>query len=202
MTWTITGANDGLLDHVRRHTGRDVLTCYQCGKCTAGCPVAADADHGPRQIMHMVQLGDEDRVLRCSGIWLCVGCEACSTRCPRDVGPSHVIDALRHRSLALGVADEVAPTAETVPILHRAFLTSIRVGGRVWEVAMVALYKLRSLDLLSDTLLAVRMILNRKLKLLPPRRVRSGAAILARITKLRQDEADADEAAEGEETRS
>jgi len=190
LSWTIKGSTQGLADEIRKHTGKDIAACYQCGKCTAGCPVATYADYGPRTIMHMVQLGERERVLRTSMIWLCAGCEACSARCPRDVGPSHVIDALRQASLQEGYYEECPATVETIPIFHQTFLDSVRVGGRLWELAMVGIYKIRSLDLFSDTLLGARMFFNRKLSMLPPHRVRSGAAIMRRIRQIRADEAE------------
>lgn len=193
MTWTINGSSEGLAEEIRTQTGKDLKTCYQCGKCTAGCPVAHYADYGPRTIMHFVQLGERDRALRTSMIWLCAGCEACSTRCPRDVGPSHVIDALRQISLQEGYYEEAPPTVETIPIFHQTFLDSVRFGGRLWELFMVGTYKVRSLDLFSDTLLGAQMFFNRKLSLLPPHRVATGARIMKKIAAIRAEEAEARE---------
>ena len=190
MSWTIKGSNEDLSKEVEKHTGKDIKTCYQCGKCTAGCPVATYADYGPRTIMHLVQLGERERALRTSMIWLCAGCEACTTRCPRDVGPSHVIDALRQASLQEGYYEECPPTVETIPIFHQTFLDSVRVGGRLWELFMVGAYKVRSLDLFSDTLLGAKMFFNRKLSLLPPHRVAAGAKIMRKIRQLRIEEAE------------
>jgi len=188
VSWTIKTTSEKLAREVQELTGTDIRTCYQCGKCSAGCPVATHSDMGPRQIMHSVQIGEREQVLRCSGIWLCVGCEACSTRCPREVGPSHVIDALRQIALKEGYNEEVPPTVETIPIFHDAFMTSIRVGGRVWELFLVGYYKMRSLDLFSDTLLGAQMFFKGKLSVLPPHRVSAASKILKKIDALRAKE--------------
>jgi heterodisulfide reductase subunit C len=71
-------------------TGVDVARCYQCGKCTAGCPMAARMDLMPHQVMRLVQLGDEasaDKALRCAAIWSCAGCLTCTQRdmCTRSL---------------------------------------------------------------------------------------------------------------------
>ncbi len=188
MSWTIKGSTEGLANEVKKHIGKDIRTCYQCGKCTAGCPVATYADHGPRAIMHMVQLGERERVLRTSMIWLCAGCEACSNRCPRDVGPSHIIDALRQASLQEGYYEEAPPNVETIPIFHQAFLDSVRMGGRLWELFMVGVYKIRSLDLFSDTVLGAHMFFNGKLNVFPPHRNTAATKIMKKIRAIRTKE--------------
>ncbi|MDR3604234.1 MAG: 4Fe-4S dicluster domain-containing protein, partial [Syntrophaceae bacterium] len=35
--------------------------CYQCGKCSAGCPVAPEMDLLPHQLVRLAVLGDVDR---------------------------------------------------------------------------------------------------------------------------------------------
>lgn len=189
MSWTLKGSSSSLAKEILEKSKKDVKTCYQCGKCTAGCPVAAFAEFGPRTIMHLVQLGERERVLRTGMIWLCAGCEACSTRCPRDVAPSQVIDALRQISLEEGYYEECPPTVESIPTFHQSFLDSIRIGGRVWELFMVGNYKIRSLDLFSDSLLGAQLFFKRKLSLLPPHRVSKGAKLMKKIAQIRAEEA-------------
>jgi len=63
--------------------GIDITRCYQCGKCTAGCPMAQSMDYSPRQIVRLLQLGLADDALRSRTIWMCASCETCATRCPR-----------------------------------------------------------------------------------------------------------------------
>ncbi len=129
----------------------NIRLCYYCLKCTAGCPTAYAMDYGPAHILKLVQLGQKDKVLRSKAIWLCVGCETCWTRCPNGIAAGHVMDALR------------------VLVLHRQFLTSIRLFGRVHELSMLALYKLLSGDLFTDLDLGARMFLRGKIPILPER---------------------------------
>lgn len=70
--------------------------CHQCGKCSSGCPAANFLDFRPRRIMAMVQLGFVEELLKSEEIWKCANCLACKERCPRDVAPYDVIQALQN----------------------------------------------------------------------------------------------------------
>jgi heterodisulfide reductase subunit C len=152
---------------VRRATGIDVAECYQCGKCTAGCPMARWMDLGPTQVMRLVQVGDEaaeDRLLGSTAIWACVGCLVCTQRCPRESDPAAVMDALRQRSHEAG---KVSPREKKILAFHEAFLKVVEKTGRMSEAPLVSLYKLKSLDFFSDVTLAPAMLRRGKLPLLP-----------------------------------
>ena len=58
--------------------------CYQCAKCSAGCPVAEEMDLLPHQVIHAVALGEEAEVLDAETMWICAGCYTCAVRCPND----------------------------------------------------------------------------------------------------------------------
>lgn len=80
---------------VEELSGQELLSCYQCGKCSAGCPIAEDAEILPNQIVRLVQLGLRDDALNSKTIWLCASCYTCMCRCPRGVDLSRVMEALR-----------------------------------------------------------------------------------------------------------
>src|SRR5512134_3630405 len=84
----------------------DVSACYQCGKCSAGCPMAASMDILPNQLVRLVQLDRIDRALRSEAIWKCVSCVTCSTRCPQAVDCAGVIDHLRQMAVARGIVSD------------------------------------------------------------------------------------------------
>ena len=73
----------------------DTSPCYQCGKCTAGCPVAYLMDYPPNQIIHLVQMGMKEKVLESRSIFLCVTCGICSERCPREVKIAELMNGLK-----------------------------------------------------------------------------------------------------------
>ena len=82
---------------LEERTGQKVRHCYQCKKCSAGCPVAFTMDILPHEVMKLVQYGQSDRLLECSTVWLCASCETCSTRCPNDIDIAGVMDGLREK---------------------------------------------------------------------------------------------------------
>jgi heterodisulfide reductase subunit C2 len=143
-------------------TGIRASQCYQCGKCTAGCPMVPDMDLTPSQVMRSIQVDRRDEVLGSKTIWYCASCLTCSTRCPQEVKIAELMDALRERSLREGKAHRAA---RKIRAFTTAFLNGIKKKGRLHEMAMAISYKLRSRDFFSDLLLAPRMFLKGKLKL-------------------------------------
>ncbi len=74
-------------------TGERLTNCYQCGKCTAGCP--ASMDPPPSVIIRKLQLGLFREVINEDSIWSCMGCLTCSERCPKNVSPAAIIEGLK-----------------------------------------------------------------------------------------------------------
>jgi heterodisulfide reductase subunit C len=83
-------------------SGQDLLACNQCGKCGAGCPVAASLDLLPNAVIRLAQLGQED-VLQSQTIWVCAACQTCVSRCPKDVDVPRVMEALRTIAMQRGI---------------------------------------------------------------------------------------------------
>ena len=77
----------------------DLTACYQCGTCSAVCPISTSDNPFPRKEMAWVQWGLKDRVLANSSIWSCHQCGLCTTYCPRDAKPANVMAALREYSI-------------------------------------------------------------------------------------------------------
>jgi heterodisulfide reductase subunit C2 len=169
-----------LAERVLARTGVDVARCYQCGKCSAGCPLANDMDFPPSQIMHLLQLREfpefATMALRSHTIWLCLTCEICYCRCPMELDIPKVMDDLRHESLARKM---VNPKAKDILAFHRAFLDSVLYTGRLFEMGQVVDYKLRSGHFFQDMLQAPWMFFVGKLHLLPERV--HGRSLLGRI---------------------
>lgn len=112
--------------------------CYQCGKCTAGCPVAGFGDGPPSRIVRLLQLGDRDSAIRSRFIWQCVGCQTCTTRCPKSVDCAGAMDALRKLSVESGAA---SPDEFAVVAFQTAFLENVRRNGRLNELDLIARFK-------------------------------------------------------------
>lgn len=111
---------------VEEISGQSLLSCYQCGKCSAGCPMAFAMDLLPNQIIRLVQLGLEEDIARSKAVWLCASCVTCSVRCPRGVDLARVMEAVRLLTLRKNV-DYVQVSsipAETIAKLPQMALVS------------------------------------------------------------------------------
>jgi heterodisulfide reductase subunit C2 len=154
-----------LAQEVEHRSGTAVSACFQCHKCSTGCPIGPDMDLLSSQIMRLIHLGAESDVLESEAIWLCASCEACTTRCPQGIDIAAVMDALR--IMAIERKADV-PDAHGKHFNH-SFLDSVRRHGRVFEMGMLTAYKLRSGDWFSDVEKAPKMFVKGKLSLLPHR---------------------------------
>lgn len=142
--------------------GTSVEKCYQCGKCTAGCPLADQMDVTPNQLFRLVQLGEVEKAARCGAIWMCVSCFTCTGRCPQSVECVEIIDALREYAAEHGCAP---PDLQRVILFQKAFLDNVRRNGRINELELIQQFKLQgflkdlSLPLLmKDALLAPKLM--------------------------------------------
>lgn len=143
-------------------SGEDVASCSQCGKCTAGCPIALEMDLQPNQVMRLIQINFKERVLGSSTIWLCVSCQTCTTRCPEGIDIANVIDVLRK----LSVEEGISPPQPAISTFNRVFLESVRKYGRVHELDLVLRYNLASGQPLRDVDLGLKLFRRGKIGLL------------------------------------
>ncbi|MDD5204850.1 MAG: 4Fe-4S dicluster domain-containing protein [Desulfobacterales bacterium] len=148
-----------------RIDGVPIQRCFHCRKCTAGCPVAFAMDYNPNAVIKMIQMGMKEQVLGSSTIWLCASCETCGTRCPNDVDIARMMDTLREMAIEEGVS----AGEKNIVKFHEAFLSSIKMGGRINEPMMLVQYKLKSGDLFSDLGLGLSMFMKGKIKPVSPR---------------------------------
>ena len=176
-TETDHAAAAGLQGDILSGTGVSVSKCYQCGKCSAGCPLSGEMDYPPSYLMRMLQTGDpdlEEKVLRSFTIWVCLTCEMCYARCPMSIDIPQMMDFLRQKSLA---EKKVHPEARKILAFHRSFLDSIKYTGRLYEIGLLMDYKARTLKVMQDMSLAPKMFTRGKLNIFPEMiRDRSGVA--------------------------
>lgn len=142
--------------------------CYQCAKCSSGCPVASEMDLLPHQVIHLAALGMEERALSSATIWICAGCYACATRCPNDINVTAVMDELREQAIAQNIP---CPRPEILKF-HQTFLKDLARRGRIHELRMMGEYNLAIGKPLNNAALAPKMFLKGRLHLLPPRALR------------------------------
>jgi heterodisulfide reductase subunit C2 len=143
--------------------GVDVCYCYQCGKCATGCPVAYEMDLVPTQLMHAIQLGLKDIVYKSKTMWLCASCLTCSTRCPQNVDIAGVMDSVK----ILMQHDRQRPMVPDVLKFSRSFVQNLNWFGRVYELGMIVMLKLRTLKFTQDLGMGIMMFMNQKFNLFP-----------------------------------
>ncbi len=153
------------VDVVEQRSGKQLQQCYQCLRCSAGCPVAFAMDWAPNQIVRMIQLGLWDKVLSSTIIWICASCEACVTRCPNDVDLPVFMDSLK----MMAIEERIKSKAKHIATFHRVFLGCIRMYGRLHEISLLAVYKLLTLNKLKkeDIVLGTLMFMKGKLRIWP-----------------------------------
>ena len=133
-------AAEGFCDQVASASGQNIEACYQCGKCTAGCPMASAMDLKPNQVIRAAQLGLKDMALGANAVWYCAGCETCASRCPRDIDMARVNKALAR----MCVREKRKPKDPAVAAFHQSFMDSIGRWGRGHEIEIMSLMKMRS----------------------------------------------------------
>src|SRR4030042_691061 len=126
---------------IKKETGENAFLCYQCQKCSSGCPVAEHFDLAPNQLMRAIQFGQKEIVLHSTTIWLCAMCETCATRCPHDINITKIMDALKIMAQREGIESKVP----SVPLFYRAALRGIKWFGRMYEAGLMGELYLRQM---------------------------------------------------------
>jgi heterodisulfide reductase subunit C2 len=152
-----------LLRRVVARSGADLSACYQCKRCTAGCPVSKMTTGGPSEVIRRLHLSAGRELLDHDLIWTCVSCQTCSARCPMGIDVAAVMDSLRQLALEAHAAKQKG----NVPLFNKAFLETVRIFGRTYDMAMITAYKLGSRKLMDDTEKFPTMLKKGKISLLP-----------------------------------
>jgi len=184
MTHSLSKENLKLALDLQDVTGENVMLCYQCKKCTLGCPSSYRMSLKPHELMRALQLGLKENVFWSGTIWICLSCETCNARCPQGINILRVIDGLREMTLSKKV-DYYNPYP-AIPVFHRTFLSLVGRFGRAYELGLTLLVNLKMLTPFKDMDMASPMLSKGTLKLFPPfsRGRRELRQAMARIRKL------------------
>ena len=87
--------NERLKEQVVRMSGVNPLKCMRCGKCSATCPAYDEMEYHPHQFVYMVERGEIEPLLNSKSLYQCLSCFACVERCPRNVEPAKLVEAIR-----------------------------------------------------------------------------------------------------------
>lgn len=93
-----------------------LLSCIQCGSCTASCPTAHRMSVVPQRLVRLVHLGLKEEALDPLSFWLCTSCHACTTVCPRGLPILDLVVGLKEYALAhrLDVPEELHVLRNTI----------------------------------------------------------------------------------------
>ena len=130
---------------LEHEAGVIISRCYQCGKCTAGCVLAEEMDFPPSFLVRL-------------------NCGNCIARCPKEIDIPKIMDYLREQSRHRNCINK---QSRPVVAFHSAFLQSVRYTGRLYEIGLVAGFKMRTFHMLQDVNLVPGMLKKGKLNLLP-----------------------------------
>jgi len=129
-------SQDFALD-VARRSGQNLLACYQCRRCAAGCPVGAESGVTPDRLIRMLLLGDEQGALDNLLVWKCLACYTCGTRCPNDIQTARITETLKQ----ISKKRHLEPLVPKVAAFHGAFVKAVGQAGRFNEVVGMGMYE-------------------------------------------------------------
>ncbi|APV44284.1 heterodisulfide reductase subunit C [Dehalogenimonas formicexedens] len=143
--------------------GVDANMCFQCRKCSSGCPLTEFMDMTPVQVIHAVRLGLKDEVLNTNTYWLCVACGTCTARCPQETGLLKVMDALAN----IAIREGIQPKEPDIAAFYKSGLFIIKNFGMMYETGVAGLLSLKTGNLGRDAALGIRMLKKGKLEVFP-----------------------------------
>lgn len=153
-----------LYEELVRRSGVNVTKCYQCGKCSAGCPVGDHMEMPTNRIMRLVQLGLVEEAMKTDSIWLCASCATCTSRCPKGVDVAHVMDTLRMMAKEHGYIAE-----KNIDKFHTVWMTIVGNMGRMYEPGLIVGRNVYTGKLFQDVSMGIPFLTHSKLKLVPYR---------------------------------
>jgi len=157
-TKSISTIRDELINNVEPN----IYNCYQCGRCTAGCPLSDVYEYQPNQVIRLIQLNKIDSILNANSVYLCASCEICSSRCPQEVDIAKIMNYLRikswhYRKFKLsGIAN-----------FYGIFLRIVKIFGRSFEPLLIVFLNIANKKFFNDLDIALKILKKRKIKLIP-----------------------------------
>jgi len=129
-----------LVEEVMERSGQNLLACYQCRRCAAGCPVGDETGVTPDRLIRMILLGERDEAINNLLVWKCVACYTCGTRCPNNIQTARINETLKQMSKE----SHQEPLSPSVAAFHEAFTTAASHLGRVNELEFMGLYEMKN----------------------------------------------------------
>jgi ferredoxin len=116
-----------LLLELKKYGDVNVEACFNCGNCTAVCPLTAEDENFPRRVIRYAQIGMRDRLLSSKELWMCYYCGECSETCPRQAEPGEFMASARRYAIAQYDHLGLSKLLYTSPVLSTIFLVLLAV---------------------------------------------------------------------------
>ena len=129
-----------LVEEVMERSGQNLLACYQCRRCAAGCPVGDQTGVTPDRLIRMVLLGEKDEAMNNLLVWKCVACYTCGTRCPNNIQTARINETLKQ----MAKEAHLEPLTPKIAEFHSAFMVSTSHFGRFNELEFMGIYEAKS----------------------------------------------------------
>lgn len=185
-TINLNAPDTAFIRQIEEESGQTVAHCYQCGNCTAGCPMSFTYDFTVSRVMRLIQAGQKDLVLSSRAIWMCASCDTCTQRCPNNIDIAAIMDVCRHMARREGKNGVF-----TVKTFWDSFITSVGMNGKVHEIGLMVMYMLRTGRVFTDVDLAPKALLKGKMSILP-HRAEGRQEVADIIRRFREGAGDAD----------
>lgn len=158
---------------------RETSLCYQCGKCSNGCPLVEEMDMFPHLVIHLASLGMEDKILNTETPWICASCYACAVKCPNDIEIPAIMSRLKQMAMEKGIK----PKRNDIYKFHKTFTNDILRRGKVHEFRIMMEYNMRLGKPFKNAALGPKMLLKNKLYFRPPNEVKGFRKWIKKITQ-------------------
>jgi heterodisulfide reductase subunit C len=145
VSQTKLDSNVELAEKIARDSGVVTSECYQCGKCSAGCPMAHAMDLQPREVVRCLQLGNADELLNSRTIWICAACHTCVDRCPNSIDIPTLNEHARFEAKKRRIC-----AVKEVDRFNDIFIQNIKIFGKSQEAVLEGAYNVSTGNLMQD----------------------------------------------------
>jgi len=132
--------SQSLVQEVMERSGQNVLACYQCRRCAAGCPVGDETGVTPDRLIRMILLGEKEEALNNLLVWKCLACYTCGTRCPNNIQTARINEVLKQ----MAKEAHLTPLRPKIAEFHNAFMVSTSHFGRFNELECMGMYEAKT----------------------------------------------------------
>ena len=156
--------------------------CFQCNRCSSGCPTAHYMDYKPAQIIHLIRMNQTEKVLKSEAVWYCILCETCTARCPQGVDIARLMSSVK----SLVSKSGFVPQFNNMFYFSDLFTKNVRNNGCLNELTLALAFKIKTKDFFSDIKLGMDMLKRGRLPVFKlPKNASTVKRLIKRCSKLK-----------------